>query len=348
MMTALLFFTVLLSCIYQTQSYVIDGGPSSSASSSILSRFHNINCKLFVTIDKTAPPPTNNDDDSNNSNNLSSSIATGSKLGLPLEIQFTSSTCTNYEMNNEPLLHGTNQLNPGPTIPPLLSLQPLAEPKFVSLEGQQSVKVSEGCYACQLTDGFSQQCFFRFFLDFPEGATRNDVTLPAERVYFMTACWLTDYQNKSGAAESGSGGENIIAKARQWKTEYESSLSSLNTKIHQLENDDTVGLVARTRRFPQYIDLLKQRKNLINQIDMLNERFPLDRPMVEGPNGTLFLKEGVVAVKREVSGEGGGGEGKGVGTRYCWIGTFSFKDFWDAGDSNDDEMKDEKEEKEEA
>jgi len=72
---------------------------------------------------------------------------------------------------------------------------------------------------------------------------------------------------------------------------------------------------------------LKQRRKLTTQIEMLQERFPLERPLMSGPNGTLFLKDGVVAVKREFGGR----------TRYHWIGTFSFKDFTDGDDEKEEE-----------
>lgn len=123
----------------------------------------------------------------------------------------------------------------------------------------------------------------------------------------------------------------MIQNARKWKEEFLTNLGLLNREIEELESDENVGVVARARRIPQYIELLKQRKKLIMQIGMLEERFPLERPLATGPNGTLLLKDGVVAVKREFGGK----------TRYHWIGTFSFKDFLDGGD---DEMMKEKEE----
>ena len=121
----------------------------------------------------------------------------------------------------------------------------------------------------------------------------------------MSSCWMEE--------------DDVIGKARQWKEENLCRLTLLNDEISELQNDETVGLVARTRRFPQYIELLKQRKKLKLQIDMLEELFPLERPLIKGPNGTMFLKDGVVAVKRVFGGR----------TRYHWIGTFSFKDFAD-------------------
>jgi len=295
-----LLFLFLLSCLSLNiaQSYVIDG-PSPPPSSSILSRFQNVQCKLLMTIDKTSPPPVSSDAYDDNF----VAVATGSKLGLPLDIKFTSCACTDFEMNNEALLRGGSSAPPT-TASPLLSLQPLNAPKFVTLSGQKSVKVNSGAYASQLSDPETKQYFFRFVLDFPESATRNDVTLPAERLYFMSSCWMEE--------------DDTIGMARKWKEEILCRLTSLNDEIATFENDNTVGLVDRTRRFPHYMKLMKQRKKLSLQIKMLEERFPLERPLIRGPNGTVLLKDGVVAVKRVFGGK----------TRYHWIGTFSFKDFF--------------------
>lgn len=135
----------------------------------------------------------------------------------------------------------------------------------------------------------------------------------------MSSCWIKE--------------ENRIETARKWKEEILTNLASLNREIDELleRNDENVGVVARARRIPQFIELLKQRKKLTMQIGMLEERFPLERPLTSGPNGTLLLRDGVVAVKREFGGK----------TRYHWIGTFSFSDFLDGGN-------DEKKGKEEA
>jgi hypothetical protein len=302
------------SCLHQNiillaQSYVIDG--SSSSANSILSRFQNVQCQLFMTVDRTAPPPSTLSSAANDIN--FTPIATGSKLGLPLDIQFTSNP-VDEEMNNESLLLGTT---PPPPIPStssssssFLSVEPITTPKYVTLTGQKSVHINPGAYACELSHPSTKQYFFRFFLDFPTVVTRNDATIPAERIYFMSSCWKSE--------------DNMIHKARQWKEVILTSLTKLTTQIEQMENNHTVGLVARTTSFPKYIELLKQRKQMRQQLEMLEDGFPLDRPLIDGPNDTVFLKEGVIAVKRVY----GGGSGRGkIQTRYHWIGTFSFKDF---------------------
>ncbi|KAL7448876.1 hypothetical protein ACHAWC_000998 [Mediolabrus comicus] len=260
-----------------------------------------------MTVDRTAPPPiiSSAADDMN-----FTPVATGSKLGLPLDIQFTSNPCVDEEMNNESLLLGTTPppISASSSSSSFLSVEPLTTPKYVTLTGQKSVNINPGAYACELSHPSTKQYFFRFFLDFPTVVTRNDATIPAERIYFMSSCWKSE--------------DNMINKARKWKETILKSLSKLNTQIEQMENNDTIGLVARTTSFPKYIELLKQRKQMMQQLEMLEDGFPLDRPLIDGPNDTVFLKEGVIAVKRVY----GGGSGR-IQTRYHWIGTFSFKDF---------------------
>ncbi len=278
-----------------------------------------------MTVDRTAPPPIISSATADDIN--FTPVATGSKLGLPLDIQFTSNPCVDEEMNNESLLMGTT---PPPSLPTsststssFLSVESLTTPKYVTLTGQKSVIINPGAYACELSHPSTKQYFFRFFLDFPNVVTRNDAIIPAERIYFMSSCWKSE--------------DNMINKARHWKEIILNSLSKLNNEIETMENNEhtMVGLVARTTSFPKYIELLKQRKSMIQQLEMLEDGFPLDRPLINGPNDTVFLKEGVVAVKRVY----GGGGGK-IQTRYHWIGTFAFKDFV----YNAEEEKSEKEE----
>src|SRR6056300_1469673 len=120
------------SCLHQNiillaQSYVIDGSSSSSSSAnSILSRFHNVQCQLFMTVDRTAPPPSSSSVSSPAVDDINfTPVATGSMLGLPLDIQFTSNPCVDEEMNNESLLLGTT-----PPPPPL----PTSSSSFLSVE----------------------------------------------------------------------------------------------------------------------------------------------------------------------------------------------------------------------
>lgn len=60
--------------------------------------------------------------------------------------------------------------------------------QFVSASGAQTVKSSGGAWT---TEGspIPGARSLNFFIDFPEDASRNDVTLPAGRVFFSAACW---------------------------------------------------------------------------------------------------------------------------------------------------------------
>lgn len=61
------------------------------------------------------------------------------------------------------------------------------------------ITVSPGAFSCQIQEPQTEQYSFRFFLDFPEGAIRNDVVLPAERIYFVSKnCCIASYINGCG------------------------------------------------------------------------------------------------------------------------------------------------------
>ena len=117
--------------------------------------------------------------------------ASGAKLGLAVEVVFTNEKCQ-YEMSKERLLRGDIMMGNS-----FMTVEPLNEPSFISSNGLQMVKVLPGAYGCQMQDIESRRYAFRFFLDFPEGAKRNDVVLPAERLYFLSTCWLVNDNDES-------------------------------------------------------------------------------------------------------------------------------------------------------
>lgn len=71
------------------------------------------------------------------------------------------------------------------------------------------------------------------------------------------------------------------------------------------------------------MDLAEKRGKLRAQLADLEQKYPLDSArVVAGPNGIVFAKEGVVAVKRLRG---------AMGTReqYHWVGTFTYNDFFE-------------------
>lgn len=63
---------------------------------------------------------------------------------------------------------------------------------FIGPQGEVSVRAEDGCWATlPITERQADtgEAKLRFFLDFPEEASRNDVTLPAGRVFFSGVCF---------------------------------------------------------------------------------------------------------------------------------------------------------------
>lgn len=118
----------------------------------------------------------------------------------------------------------------------------------------------------------------------------------------MTACWNDD--------------ANLIKRARGWKDDILKTLEETKAEVEEMEQHP-VGLFSRTKGFRQYFILQERRKKLAAQLDFFEDRFPSDDRLVDGPNNTKFLKEGVIAVKRF----------QGDKEEYHWIGTFGFRKF---------------------
>ncbi|KAL7539068.1 hypothetical protein ACHAXR_013273, partial [Thalassiosira sp. AJA248-18] len=217
--------------------------------------------------------------------------ASGAKLGLPLDVKFSTETCESYEMNQESLLGGA--------VPAFLAVNPLNSPTFTSANGIETVKVTPGAFSCQIKLPETEEYSFRFFLDFPEGAVRNDVVLPAERIYFMTSCW--------------NGDSHVIEKAEVQKEQMVRSLKQINNDIDEMEHSPA-GL-QKALGVREYIVLMERRRKLVDQIGMLCDIFPPVDRLFKTPINMLFLKEGVIAVKRLQDNK----------ETYHWVGTFTFR-----------------------
>jgi hypothetical protein len=103
--------------------------------------------------------------------------ASGARLVLPVCIAFSSEP---FMGDREPLLGSADEMRR------LRVLQPA--PKFVGAQGEESVLATDGAWVATPT-GRNGEHLLRFWLDFPSGAARNDVTLPAGRVFFTNGCW---------------------------------------------------------------------------------------------------------------------------------------------------------------
>ena len=251
--------------------------------------------------------------------------ASGAKLGFLLEVEFCKESCANYEMTKERLLLGSATSTKGfrPSTSLIKAVEVLNDPTFISANGQQQIAVStEGAYGCDLQNLQSQQYGFRFFLDFPEGAVRNDVELPAERIYFISSCWIVEDKGN-------------FERAQQRHNELEESLQEVQTDISKIQLDsESNGIFGKAMGLRQTAVLVEKKKKLESQLYDLEQAYPLQestqQELLEGPNDLLFVKQGVIAVKRF----------RGtMETReqYHWVGTFSFQEFFEDLDEEGDQ-----------
>ncbi|KAL3937403.1 MAG: hypothetical protein SGBAC_007494 [Bacillariaceae sp.] len=270
---------------------------SESINSSAISKLSQLQCALQVSVGRipgTAMPK--------------EWAASGARLVFPLEVEFTDELCEDYEMTKDNLLKQATK-NPRAVVP-------LNEPSFVSTKGQEIIDVKEGAFGCQLQTAQAQQYALRFFLDFPNGAERNDVTLPAERIYFLWSCWILN--------------EASIEMAEGLKARLEERIYELG---QQLEAFQEQNVLQRALGLRQNVLLVEKRGKLKAQLEEVIKTYPLSsNPMqlAKGPNGLIFPQEGVIAVKRW-------GGSMGAREQYHWVGTFTLKEFFEDEDDEEDE-----------
>ena len=276
------------------------------ANNAFMSRINSAQCSLQVSVGRipgTAMPK--------------EWAASGAQLGFNLEVEFCDDPCANYEMTKERLLQGTAIASKNNVLRPkassLKAVEPLNEPTFISTTGTETIKVTEGAYAGELQDPQSQLYGFRFFLDFPEGAVRNDVELPAERVYFLSSCWI---QN-----------EYAFQQAQERYNEFEESLEEIQREITKIQEDSkSNGILGKAMNVRALTLLVDKKKEALGKLGELEQLYPLQestqREFVQGPKDLLFPKKGYIAVKRFRG---------AIQTReqYHWVGTFNFQEFFE-------------------
>jgi hypothetical protein len=302
---AALFF--LLQVTHQfSSSHAFNPIVTSTTSTPLLSRLQDIQCELLLSIGRipgTAMP--------------AEWAASGAKLGLTLELEFTNEQC-DYEMSKERLLKGDALMGTK-----LYIIDPLNEPSFISSKGKEMVKILPGAYGCSVQSIESQQYALRFFVDCPDGAVRNDVELPAERIYFLSSCW--NVQDAS-----------ILERAKRRQSKLECSIEEITQQLEELDsemNSSNNNLFQKAIKFRESVSLVEKRGKLKQQLNELEQTYPVTSSrVVRGPNDIIFAKEGVIAVKRLRG-------AMGTKEQYHWIGKFVFNDFFE--DDNDDDESDE-------
>ena len=101
--------------------------------------------------------------------------ASGARLLLPITVEFDSEP---YPGEPEALVGQTS-----------FRVRPVGESSFVGVGGKVTVPVRGGAWAIQPPKPPQKPALLRFWLEFPEEAKRNDVTLPPGRVFFTAPVW---------------------------------------------------------------------------------------------------------------------------------------------------------------
>ena len=131
---------------------------------------------------------------------------------------------------------------------------------FVGASGEVTVAVRDGGWLAEPADRCGQRVL-RFYLDFPDGAQRNDAVLPAGRVFFNTHCW--------------DGAELATYKAEAEGVEAElDELKAGRLLIPGSQKADTLGY----------------------HLEILERSLPKG-PVLEGPGNVQLAADGTIAVK---------------------------------------------------
>jgi len=261
----------------------------------IAPRLANQRCRMQLTVGRvpgSAMPP--------------EWAASGAQLSLSdLVVEFTDRSGA-YEMSKERLLGSGTACK---------RLAPSTQPSFVGRKGTETVRVTEGAYTFELQRIEALRYSLRFCLDFPEGAVRNDVTLPAERVFFSTVCWLDN--------------DSVLDSAEKRYTELEDERDKVAKEMVELKKSSSTGnFFTKAAALRPSILLLERRNSLEEQIEEMRQLYPLQKKkLVQGPNGTLFAKEGYMSVKRYAG-------ALGAQEQYHWVGQFLIKDFMEGSMEN--------------
>jgi len=309
--------SVALSCCDRRTGPLVEAlvGTGGDAAAGVMARIKTAQCALQVNVGRipgTAMP--------------ADWAASGAKLGFLLEVEFCDELPADYQMTKERLLLGRRSSQgggpPGMPAATVRSVEPLNDPTFVSTAGQQVIKVTEGAYGCELQNLPAQQYGFRFFLDFPDGAKRNDVELPAERIYFLSSCWIKN--------------EPTFRRAQQRYDDLDASLEDVRGDIAKLEAEArSSGIIGKAMGLRQMTLLVEKTQRIEAQLSELEQTYPLRdttrQELLDGPNDLLFVREGVIAVKRFRG---------AMETReqYHWVGTFSIKEFFEDLDEEDERI----------
>ena len=131
-----------------------------------------------------------------------------------------------------------------------------------------------------------QQCgqrLLRFFVDFPQDARRNDVTLPAGRLFFSSACW--------DATE--------MASAEQRRSHVEAELERLRNEQQAASGAgrNDLNLLQKADELRRSVDRVAECDELTYELGLLRKGLPGSRGSLDGPPGVRVAAAGGLSIK---------------------------------------------------
>lgn len=217
--------------------------------------------------------------------------ASGARLFFPMDIMVTSDYKT--EKDSEYDFMGGNSMR----------LDVLEDPSFVNSQGEQFIGIREqGAWKLQMPRGTAAT--LRFWIDVEQadelslgvGALRNDVTLPAERIYFMSKCWREE--DLKMAARQMKPFE-IAAEAAQRRVDQQ---LSHETGDRRLDGTNPVETALGTMNMAK---LVKDRDDRVRELLQAENKLPRNAETLRlgfwpGTNEKLAIGEGTIAIRKKV------------------------------------------------
>lgn len=159
---------------------------------------------------------------------------------------------------------------------------------FVGPQGEVFVKADGGAWSAAPT-GSCGEHVFRFYIDFPEEAARNDVTLPAGRVYFSSGAW--DVAEKQAAlveADRLKDEIEVIIKTKDAAADYAKAKG---------EAGESIGLFERANAFRKAKARSDTATPLVSKYKRMLSSLP-DEAVASADGTAEVLTRGGLSVKR--------------------------------------------------
>ena len=218
--------------------------------------------------------------------------ASGARLSFPMDVMVASDYTV--EKDKEFDFMGGN----------CMRLAVAEDPTFVSSEGEQFIGIREaGAWKMQMPKQRGTAATLRFWVDVEQadglikglGAIRNDVILPAERIFFMSKCWR-EADLKIAAKQMRP--YEIAAQEAQRRVEEQLSHETGDRRLDGTDPLETaLGTISMAKRVRDRDDRMRELREAENRLPRNAESLRLG--FWPGTDEKLAIGEGTVAVRRK-------------------------------------------------